>query len=1332
MRKENEEEFFNLAQLKKEIEKLMKTLISLVLTFIMSLTSTSIFWTSVDFEKLNSVDSGVKETPVAYIENDDYVPYQYRNYTQDDTTTREYLDFNLNTEFETVFKTITVMTTATGDPKRGNYVASKPIADALVRVDGVPRYTDSKGQITAPLNREYVELYVEYSGYNPYIEIIEATEEQKTVYLKQPSDDIEIIDVMFNLQGYVFNIMLQPCYYLKGQMETAALLEVHSNVEYDYILFYVNGQLDRIGFDDILFTEDDLNDYDVDDEFAVSISYNGIDSKLVELNLRIEVFDGSDMKAQMKSALIDNCDYNLGTEMDDPLGIGSIGAVTVGKTQILELILESIFFADPEDNWSFNVDIGVLSFSFTFDRYSGTIKFLGGLKFDLKKPIMNKLKKDAANGKNDYKNAAKNSGQQQAEEDAFDAISDYNEKLGNYNNLKEQENVAKEVMDKAKQELEAAEERKAQGQSWKKSDGYRTFRDEQGRFISTIDGLTKEYSAAQEQYNKIHNTVENLSNTLDNPVDNTPSANSQSGPSKFQTILDYLTNIDGITNQIQKLKNFFDSGSLGTPGFDWSLDFSVLASIESSYRTGELLHFSVYTELSFKPSYTWIFTVSLPPVIPVLPMFVTIQGDLHAKAETIMVDDKNGVNLTFAEALKQIEILIGFYVRVDFAAGLKGVFSGGLFGKIGLDMYFSPEIKAKFIWDVGFKAQFLMFEREFSIKPAAIIIDEKGFHVEGADNYSLLSRVKSNTVNISDNQLFDRMYQSSQPQMIKLNDGRSILFWIEDDIERDDYNRYVLKYSILNNDIWSQPQAVINDGMADYDYDVYSDGIDVYVAIQRTNRIITEYDQMDNVIETLDIFVAKFNNSDNVFGDIVQITNDDSYQSNPQFAVSSSEVVLTWRTNTQNDYFGLTGENLICSTTLLNGNWGDIKERYRNSAMLYNYSSAFDDGNFTLAVCETLDGSVLASDTVLRVTKNQSEVFVKEKVMNAKFISLPSGMSLLYSDEENLKVTSDFVNINTVVSNFASQNFNIGKTSDIPTIFYDSYDGNLSKGYCALYLDGDWVENIVVTDEIKEDYVISALTGYYEDGVIYSAYNYNKQDSEDLDAGIALCVANHDMGYKIYTEAYTSERVIDGIQSDIRLYVKNVGDFVIKKFKVKICNQDFEIVCNQALRIGEGKYFTVSFIPHLNESSYLTVTTVIEGRDEVELAKDECKILVKYTDLDVDFSRNISNGKQHFEVSIKNVSDIDTSFDITVYVNGEINRKMSRKLNAFDECMYDLTFDEIAEGDYIFIEVVAMEKEFSIIDNSKGYYSLRTEKLQPPEVENPYQNILKNIKALVS
>jgi len=139
-----------------------------------------------------------------------------------------------------------------------------------------------------------------------------------------------------------------------------------------------------------------------------------------------------------------------------------------------------------------------------------------------------------------------------------------------------------------------------------------------------------------------------------------------------------------------------------------------------------------------------------------------------------------------------------------------------------------------------------------------------------------------------------------------------------------------------------------------------------------------------------------------------------------------------------------------------------------------------------------LDGSVLASDTVLRVTKNQSEVFVKEKVMNAKFISLPSGMSLLYSDEENLKVTSDFVNINTVVSNFASQNFNIGKTSDIPTIFYDSYDGNLSKGYCALYLDGDWVENIVVTDEIKEDYVISALTGYYEDGVIYSAYNYNK------------------------------------------------------------------------------------------------------------------------------------------------------------------------------------------------------------------------------------------------
>ena len=42
-------------------------------------------------------------------------------------------------------KTITIKTTPTGTESAGNYKKSEPIKNALVRIDGVPRWTNSKG-----------------------------------------------------------------------------------------------------------------------------------------------------------------------------------------------------------------------------------------------------------------------------------------------------------------------------------------------------------------------------------------------------------------------------------------------------------------------------------------------------------------------------------------------------------------------------------------------------------------------------------------------------------------------------------------------------------------------------------------------------------------------------------------------------------------------------------------------------------------------------------------------------------------------------------------------------------------------------------------------------------------------------------------------------------------------------------------------------------------------------------------------------------------------------------------------------------------------------------
>ncbi len=149
------------------------------------------------------------DTPVVAIENDTYRSYYdsgnfYDSFRSDiesmggyvyDSTVEEKSKKKttaLDYEFQPIKQVITVKTTATGSKENGNYVESKPLANAIVRINGVPRFTDRNGQVRATLDREYVELFVEKNDYGPYIEIMEVTGEDKTVYLKKASDNIDI------------------------------------------------------------------------------------------------------------------------------------------------------------------------------------------------------------------------------------------------------------------------------------------------------------------------------------------------------------------------------------------------------------------------------------------------------------------------------------------------------------------------------------------------------------------------------------------------------------------------------------------------------------------------------------------------------------------------------------------------------------------------------------------------------------------------------------------------------------------------------------------------------------------------------------------------------------------------------------------------------------------------------------------------------------------------------------------------------------------------------------------------------------------------------------
>lgn len=217
-----------------------------------------------------------KDTPIAQIENDDYVPYDYakktvNNITEDEaisnitreiktvggyvetfSSEEEYLNslnktttadtiVNHENQTESVKQIIKVMTAATGSTSNNNYVESKPVANAIVRINGIPRYTDRDGEINVSLIKgDYVELFVEKEGYNTHIEILDITGDEKIVYLKQPNDDIDIYSAMFSLDGQSSNVLIQDFHVNKNiDTDYYAELAVGCNVAADEYNIYV-------------------------------------------------------------------------------------------------------------------------------------------------------------------------------------------------------------------------------------------------------------------------------------------------------------------------------------------------------------------------------------------------------------------------------------------------------------------------------------------------------------------------------------------------------------------------------------------------------------------------------------------------------------------------------------------------------------------------------------------------------------------------------------------------------------------------------------------------------------------------------------------------------------------------------------------------------------------------------------------------------------------------------------------------------------------------------------------------------------------------------------
>lgn len=1263
------------------------------------------------------------DTPIAKIPNDTYVPYANKNseqnfndmglkfYSSEEDYIKEQQNYSsvaMQTTIEPIKMTIKTL----------DKLTNKPIPNAIIRLNGVPRYSNRDGEINVTLSQAIYEMYITKDtrdgseSYNPHIEFLYLEDYSsnaiKTVYMKRPSDDIDISSVIFSYHGENFNVLEQPCHILKNDMESYIGMQIYSNVSAERYMFLVNGEVKRLSYNnEIEFI--DFTDYNESDKFAVQIYYNGILSKEIPILVFVGDIDSDVMRAEILSEVASQNNSKDLTIGNDEAGIGEAGKINFNETEVAEWLAELLV---PKKLPPIHIGSAEIELQFIYSPNKGTIKTIVGVGCSIGvTDIINKHKqyKKEVDDKNvKYREWKKKKAQEREDKivEAQNKVKECDRKI-----KKLQENILENG-----EELKTLTEQRDFFQNLIKADYNYSDPDYEetlyiyGNELKHAQGqLTELQSSLEDEYIKDYTAINNTKMDRKEPV---------------KSLYDYLLNGKKYKNKVKSLKGVFkNAADLGAPskGFDLDIDLKAVGVCEYSFKEKKVTEGRLYGEVMVKGSFTYqrFVPVGFVPV----PFFVKIQAGAGVEVSLINHSIEEPFKpISISGFTSQIKLSILLMVRIDGGVGLDGIASAGVYGKGDFKFYLKPDIHGTFQWGAGVRLKFLIFEGEWGYNSNEI--DLYG----NPKSLSLIARKTETGSKISNNQVNDRLYPASQSNLVLLKDGRQLLTWIEDDSSRDAYNRYVLKYSINDNNIWSEAKAVFDNGTADFAYDIMENNGLVYLAIQKNTRNLDNTDTVTSIMADSEIYVSQFDLTSSNFNEITRITNNKTMDACPKFAIfdTSGEVMLTWKGNTVSDYFGSSGENLIYMSKLSGSGWSHAIEVYRTTNSIYSYSATNDGDNIVLAVSEDADGNMMTDDATLKIIKGGKINTIEGVCYNPSFIKKGNEIILLYIKDDKLYCTQNFTSSDILFeTNEAIRNFRVNNNSGQTSIFYEKLLGDVEQVYCAFYENGEWVKDILVTEENNADNNISYSIGYKQDDKIYTAYNISDKDGE-----MALCYYVKEIKANIEISAYAPNGIEENRLSNIRLRIANIGDCDVKKVNIRICGQNYEITCEPVLTLNTERYFDLDFFAVLNGGSSIHITAQVMDEQKNVIAESEYELKVLYTELAVKFSMIIKDGKQMFQVAVENISQIATNAKVFVYLNDRLYNEVSVYFNSYDRKELVFTFDEIKEGDSVYIAVVPEEEEYNLSDNYESFISIQTESIII-EQNNPYLETLKVAKQLM-
>lgn len=493
------------------------------------------------------------------------------------------------------------------------------------------------------------------------------------------------------------------------------------------------------------------------------------------------------------------------------------------------------------------------------------------------------------------------------------------------------------------------------------------------------------------------------------------------------------------------------------------------------------------------------------------------------------------------------------------------------------------------------------------------------------------------------------------PQIINLGNNKMVMVYIDDSPNRSAENRTILMYSIYDNNAWSAPQPVADNGTADFQPSIYPDGHGgAHIIWQNATKLFDNTVTLEEMSTNIDLQYTHFNGTS--FDNSIAITSNNSNMEMMHKVVSNGDdISIVWVQNSENDTFGLTGTNSVFRKEYTDGEWRDSETVASDLQVISSLDTSYDGSDNIIAYTTKTGNDTTTIDDleIFYYDGNNTKQLTNDNYPDYSISLLNNELYWISKNSLVRVMDGDIDTKNIIVENLDISATNIKALKNAngnKAVMWEQNIDNLSTFFVTNYNNS--TESFNSVEPLSDS--VGSVRGWdacmLSDGQIEMAYGI-VQDDDTI--SLIQKKMNQFCNISVQPTITYSGNISNNSEINILADIYNAGSIPINQFDVNIYDNNStlleSLVIDKDLDVGESAQIEIPYtLPSTISRTDYTIEILPKGESDISLDDNKGIFSFGFADIaisDVQEART-DNGRQ-IKATITN-QGFDTANDITI------------------------------------------------------------------------------------